>query len=122
MAHTDPESPEPAGIIQQKPPPPPVRAPAPDDEKTPGADDPAPQAEAAPRSPSSPPPGRRARRPPSGHVIIPQRDPDPEIISRAGSRPRMDSAPDLTLIDYPRITSPSHTRLQRPTVTMLAPR
>lgn len=116
MAHTDPEpKSEPPGIIQQKPPPPPRREGDPSEpahEEQP--QQPAiPSLEAAPTQPTAPRvaeahgPGssRRHRRPPSGHVIIPARESDPEIISRAGTRPRMDSAPALLLIDYPRATS-----------------
>lgn len=132
MAHTDPED-EPRSIIQQKPPPPPARGPSPDgggeasiiqqkppppparepqDESTP-VEAPAQQAGAARVVEVHGPGSRRPqRRPPSGHVIIPARESDPEIISRAGSRQRMDSAPALLLIDYPRAsiaraTSPS---------------
>jgi hypothetical protein len=129
MAHTDRDDDAPQGIIQQKPPPPPARGPAPDpvpepiipqkppppparapsqDELTPVPSAPA---EAAPRRQSSPPASRKPSRKPSGHIVIPARDSDPEIISRAGERPRMSSAPELTLIDYPRIPKPSLTRL-----------
>lgn len=139
MAHTD-RGDEPQGIIPQKPPPPPARGPAPDpvpepiipqkpppppmrapsqDECTPVPGAPA---EAAPRRQSSPPASRKPSRKPSGHIVIPARDDDPEIISRAGERVRMGSAPELTLIDYPRLTRPSLTRLQRPSVTTLVGR
>lgn len=131
MAHTEDEpKSEPAGIIQQKPPPPPVRREG-DPEPEEQAQRPSvPPLEAAPAQPIAPRvaeahgPGssRRARRPPSGHVIIPARESDPEIISRAGTRPRMDSAPALTLIDYPRLHKPSLTRLQRTSVTTLVSR
>jgi hypothetical protein len=135
MAHTDRDD-EPQGIIPQKPPPPPGREQAPDpiipqkppppparapspDELTPVPGVPA---EAAPRHQSSPPASRKPSRKPSGHIVIPARDNDPEIISRAGERTRMGSAPELTLIDYPRLTRPSLTRLQRPSVTTIAGR
>lgn len=134
MAHTAPEDmPEPAGIIQQKPPPPPVRREG-DPDREPSLPDtqeqqPAlPPLEAPPTQPIAPRvaeahgPSRRQRRPPSGHVIIPARECDPEIISRNGTRPRMDSAPALTLIDYPRLHKPSLTRLERTSVTSLVGR
>jgi hypothetical protein len=133
MAHTDRDD-EPQGIIPQKPPPPPGREPAPDPiipqkppppplrAPSPDENTPVPGVEAAPRRQSAPPASRKPSRKPSGHMVIPARDNDPEIISRAGERPRMSSAPELTLIDYPRLTRPSLTRLQRTSVTTLASR